>query len=533
MQKMSPLQKRRLTYIPEIPTILEDLASATFQEDGQKKINEEIKPLFPHLLSNSHLTLIKGKGVPKAALRVGVVLSGGQAAGGHNVITGLFDALKELHRDSVLIGFLNGPKGIIKGDYKIIESNELNLYRNQGGFDLLGSGRDKIESPDDFRASLEVVKKLQLDGLVVVGGDDSNTNAAHLAEYFLANEVKTRVIGVPKTIDGDLQSKDIEISFGFDTACRVYAETIGNIAKDALSQKKYYYFIKLMGRSASHITLECALLTQPNLALIGEEIYSKKMTLSQVASSIADLIIERSGIQKEYGVIILPEGLIEFLIDVRALIAELNLLASTTGLSKENLQLSESSRACFALLPPLIQDQLLQDRDPHGNVQVSKIETERLLIYAVQKELKSRQEKGEYQGSFSAQPIFCGYEGRSALPTNFDATYCYSLGRVASLLIAHNKTGYMASLRGLKGAVKTWQAKGVSLIEMMALEVRKGKKKPVIQKTLVSLEGKAFLEYSKQRDQDRLEDLYVQPGPIQFFLPESQADFAPRIVLEV
>ncbi len=550
MFELSPLQRERLGFKPEILPELIDLLTADFEDAIQpkqeNKKSEEIKLHFPHLTHLADIILKKNELKKVAPLRVGVVLSGGQAAGGHNVISGLFDALSELNNESTLFGFLGGPLGIIKNSYCELTRDSLELFRNQGGFDLLGSGRDKIETQEQFASSLQCVQTLKLDGLVIIGGDDSNTNACHLAEFFLQHSCHTKVVGVPKTIDGDLQSDIIEIPFGFDTACKVYSETIGNIARDALSAKKYYYFIKLMGRSASHITLECALQVRPNLALIGEEIFEKKMTLAQVVAEISDLVAERAKQGKNYGVILIPEGIIEFLVDIRALISELNSLLLSDGLHSKKLNemktkaeklahieslLHAQAKLTFTLCPEEIQLQLIQDRDPHGNVQVAKIETERLLQSLVEEELKKRKALGTYTGKFSAQPIFCGYEARCALPSNFDANYCYNLGRLAALLIARKKTGYMAAVTNLAKPVHSWRACGASLVQMMHCEERSGKVKVVLKKALVDLAGSPFHKFSQKRQGWRLDDSYSQSGPIQFFGPSEVVDAPPQTLL--
>ncbi len=520
---MSPLQKLRLEYKPEVAKALQDISTIGFEEVPSAPLLQEVSAVFPRLAAQENLKITHGVSVACSAKRVGVVFSGGQAAGGHNVIAALFDALHEVAPTSELFGFLNGPSGIVTGNYIPLTKEIIDSFRNLGGFDMIGSGRTKIETPEQLQGAFRVVKELKLDGLVIIGGDDSNTNAAYLAQYFLDQGLDQgsdqgypiSVIGIPKTIDGDLQNEWVSIPFGFDTACKVYSETIGNLAKDALSAKKYYYFIKLMGRSASHITLECAMETHPNLALIGEEVAAKKQTLSAVVESIVQLIQERAEAHKDYGVILIPEGLIEFMQDMQELIVELNRLLGGT---KKNIleELSPGARYSFQSLPQAIQEQLLGDRDPHGNVQVSKIETERLLITLVREELRKRASTGRYKGTFSPQPIFCGYEGRSALPTNFDATYCYNLGRVAAVLIMHGKTGYMAALQALREPPAVWQPAAVSLVSMMHLEERKGKIKPVIKKTLVDLEGPVFKMFAAQREAWRLVDDYMQPGPIQF-----------------
>lgn len=500
------LSKSREKYEPKLPLVFSDFTQLIAKIADNSEGLPEIKTLFPHTFGAPFLSFEKGNGKTHKPLKVGVVLSGGQAAGGHNVITGLYDALKKLNNESQLFGFLNGPIGIIKNKY--IELNQTNLlpFRNQGGFDLLGSGRDKIETPEQFLSAAETLRTF--DGLVVIGGDDSNTNAALLAEYFKENKVKTTVVGVPKTIDGDLKNEHIEISFGFDSAVKTYSEIIGNLMRDSLSAKKYTFFIKLMGRSASHIALECALQTHPNLTLIGEE----KKSLIQLTHEIADVIEARSKNGKNYGVILIPEGVVEFVPELKTLIQELN-----RGIKPENL--TPESKTCFEAIPQSIQSQLLLDRDPHGNVQVSKIETERLFIEMVERELKKRNVT-----KFSPQPLFCGYEGRSCLPSNFDSNYCYALGFGAALLIDNQATGYIAGFTHLAEPVEKWKFTGVPLTSLFTLEERKGKTKPVIQKALVDLEGKPFLEFKKHREKWKLEDDYVYPGPIQFFGPEELTD---------
>lgn len=538
----SLLQRMRMQYQPKLPKILAKIESLTTKtETGLSEVNEQISRLFPNTHHQQFLSFKEEGKRQHAPLKVGVVLSGGQAPGGHNVIAGLYDALKKLNGSSRLCGFLNGPSGIVENRYIEITEELLGPYRNQGGFDLIGSGRTKIETPEQFQAAKKTVQELDLDGLVIVGGDDSNTNAALLAEYFLAQKVKTRVIGVPKTIDGDLKNEYIETSFGFDTAAKTYSEIIGNILRDTLSAKKYYYFIKLMGRSASHITLECALQTHPNLAFIGEEVEAENKTLRDLTLQICDLVCERAKQGKDYGVILIPEGIVEFIPEFKILIQELNsLLAPEKNhlskleemTSKEEkvkysiAQLSPASAKCFESMPQEIQTQLLIDRDPHGNVQVSKIETERLFIEMVKKELKSLQKKGEYKGKFSAQPHFCGYEGRSCFPSNFDSQYCYALGYVAAVLIDAGATGYMSCVQNLIQPVEEWQVGGVPLVTMMHVEERHGQPKPVIRKALVNLDGEAFDKFKQSRNAWRLNDDYHYPGPIQFFGPSALTEAA-------
>lgn len=527
---MSNLHQLRLLYQPQLPKILSNLESIqpvyspeTITETSQKGRSFELD-YFPLTAQQPLILFEKGLYHLHQALVVGVLLSGGQAPGGHNVISGLYDALKKLNSASRLVGFCGGPSGIIQNQAIEITDELLASYRNQGGFDLIGSGRTKIETPEDFESAHQAVSERNLDALVIVGGDDSNTNAAFLAEYFKKIGCKTRVIGVPKTIDGDLKSEFIETPFGFDTASKVYSEMIGNIAKDTLSAKKVYYFIRLMGRSASHLTLECALQTQPNLALIGEEVESANKTLQEVVADIVSMIVTRAKQGKYYGVVLIPEGLIEFIPEVKRLIAELNELVSK-GKSDRPIEemLSKETAYCFNSLPIAIQQQLLLDRDPHGNVQVSKIETERLLIELVRKQL------GIYQEKFNAQPCFYGYEGRSALPTNFDADYCYTLGHVAALLADVGANGYICYVRNLTMPPQEWVVGGAPLCTMMHLEKRKGQMKPVIKKALVDLESPIFSHFKKISPSWIEKDEYKCPGPIQFFIHDEKHD-APLIL---
>jgi diphosphate--fructose-6-phosphate 1-phosphotransferase len=507
--QLGPLQKARMHYRPQISSILKDLSKVCLKPSPlEKHAYSSVKYLFPKTFDQVSCSLVREEKKADAPLKVGVFFSGGQAAGGHNVISGLFDALKQIHPHSELVGFLDGPKGVLENRRKILGADAIAPYRNQGGFDLIGSGRLKIETKEQFALALKNTQ--DLDGLIVIGGDDSNTNAALLAEFFAAGGAKTRVVGVPKTIDGDLRSQDIEMSFGFDSACKTYAELIGNIAKDALSAKKYYHFIKLMGRSASHITLECALQTQPNLALIAEE----GKSLADIVDEIVDLICRRKEQGKEYGIILVPEGLIEFIPEIQTLIQELNqILAKGEPLSK----LSPASLAVFNDLPEKIQKQLTMERDSHGNVQVSLIETELLLIDKVKKKCPHLQ----------VIQHFLGYEGRSCLPSNFDANYCYALGLLAALCVRDDLTGVIGSVQHLRGPIDNWHFKAVPISRLIHFEMRQGKEKPVIQKTLVDMKGSSFIEFSRRRVSWQLEDHYIAPGPIQFFGDPQLTDTVP------
>jgi pyrophosphate--fructose-6-phosphate 1-phosphotransferase len=522
MNHSSNLQKARQAHVPEQPSILQDVGKVAFNQGVlSKDYNEQIKAHFP-LTSGQSLLLgeTSHSSSSHRALNIGVVFSGGPAAGGHNAIIGIFETLKKLNPNSRLFGFLNGPEGILSEKYKELTKEFLVPYFNQGGFDMIGSGRVKIENEEQLFAALAVAKKMQLDGLVIIGGDDSNTNAAVLAEYFLKNNCHTKVIGVPKTIDGDLKNAQVAISFGFDTACKTYSEIIGNIARDCLSAKKYYHFIRLMGRSASHIALECALQTQVNLAYIGEEVAANGKTLVQLTNEIADLVCLRASHGKNYGVILIPEGLIEFIPEIGILIKELNQhLTNQVSFSAAQIssKLTPSSQKCFTSLPMRIQEQLLLNRDPHGNVQVSLIETERLIIETVSQELEKRRAKSAFNAKFNTMHHFLGYEGRSGFPSNFDCNYCYVLGATAALLVNQGFTSYMAFVSNLNQSPKDWGIGGVPLTSLMHLEMRKGKEKPVIQKTLVDLKGKAFIHFQQQREDWKISDAYLFPGPIQFF----------------
>jgi len=507
------LSQLRQKYKPVLPKILTQLKAVAFEKARHLPVSPEIRKLFPKTSEQSVLQGKKGSAQKFPGLKIGAVFSGGQAPGGHNVLAGIFDALQRLNPKSKLVGFLDGPGGIISNRHTELSTSKLAQYRNQGGFDLLGSGRTKIETEEQLQATLKTVQDLKLDGLVIIGGDDSNTNAAIIAEYFLKKGCKTRVIGVPKTIDGDLQNQRVAISFGFDTATKIYAELIGNIGKDALSAKKYYHFIKLMGRSASHIALECALKTHPNLTLISEE----RQTLSQITQKIADLVEQREKLGKHHGVILIPEGLIEHMPEMALLIKELK---------KSSENLSPKSKDVWEMLPKRIQEQLLLDRDPHGNVNLSAVETELVLIEAVTKELKKR----KFKGKFSPLPHFFGYEGRAGLPTNFDANYCYALGQTAALLIAQGFTAYMAFVEHLTRPAHQWTVGGLPLASQLILHAKNGQAKPVIAKAYVDLKGKPYRKLQKHAKSWALKDDYQCPGPIQFFGQSELTDSVPLIL---
>lgn len=516
---MNAFQKKRLEYQPQVPSILSKPMDVCLQRKTESRtVLPSLRHVFPKTWDQKGYDLVLGKS-KKTPLRVGVVFSGGPAPGGHNVAAGIWDLIQKIHTSSQLIGFLGGPSGVIEKKWRYLKAVDIDAVRNMGGFDLLGSGRTKIETNEQMASAMQVCQELTLDGLVVVGGDDSNTNAAILAEYFLANGCPTRVVGVPKTIDGDLQSEEIEISFGFDSACKTYAEMIGNIAKDVLSTKKYYHFIKLMGRSASHIVLECALAVQPNLAFIGEE----GKNLDQIVREIADLVCARKEAGKEYGVILIPEGLIEFIPEMKALIQDLSQLLSR-GETADHLK--EKNKILFAKLPEKIQKQLLLDRDPHGNVALSQIETEFFIMELVKKELTAR----AYPGKFSSLSHFFGYEGRACYPSNFDANYCYSLGLMAALAIRDGATGVICAICNLAQRAENWECAFVPIVHLMHMEERKGVQKQVIQKALVDLESGPFVKFSNLRKSWEMDDEYQLPGPMQFFGDEEITDSVPRIL---
>ncbi|CAN6246177.1 unnamed protein product [Urochloa humidicola] len=517
----SEVQTSRLHHALQLPSVLCSQFSLVDGPPSSATGNpDEIAKLFPNLFGQPSASLVPSTdAVEGKPLKVGVVLSGGQAPGGHNVICGIFDFLQHRAKGSTMYGFKGGPAGVMKCNYVELNTDFVYPYRNQGGFDMICSGRDKIETPEQFKQAEDTANKLELDGLVVIGGDDSNTNACLIAEYFRSKNLKTRVIGCPKTIDGDLKCKEVPTSFGFDTACKIYSEMIGNVMTDARSSGKYYHFVRLMGRAASHITLECALQTHPNIALIGEEVAEKKQTLKNVTDYITDIVCKRAELGYNYGVILIPEGLIDFIPEVQKLIAELNeILAHGTvdeaGVWKNKLE--PESKKLFEFLPPSIQEQLLLERDPHGNVQVAKIETEKMLIAMVETELEKRKAEGKYKGTFIGQSHFFGYEGRCGLPTNFDASYCYALGYGAGALLQSGKTGLISSVGNLAAPVAEWTVGGTALTSLMDVERRHGKFKPVIKKAMVELDGAPYKKFASLRDEWAVKNRYISPGPIQF-----------------
>lgn len=531
------MQKARAAYQPKLPIVLTGAVKAVEGHATESVADQDaIKALFPNTYGLPELKFEKASaGQPSKPMNVGVILSGGQAPGGHNVICGLFDGIKKINRDSRLYGFLMGPGGFVDHKYMELTSAIIDEYRNTGGFDIIGSGRTKLENKEQFDKGLEILKELDIKALVIIGGDDSNTNAAVLAEYYKSINAGVQVIGCPKTIDGDLKNDVIETSFGFDTATKVYSEVIGNIQRDCNSAKKYYHFIKLMGRSASHIALECALQCQPNVCIISEEVEAKDMTLGQVVDQIADVVVRRAEKGMNFGIVLIPEGLIEFIPAIKRLIAELNdLLAKNAEEfaavpAAEQRQyiidhLSAENAAAYAALPHGVARQLSLDRDPHGNVQVSLIETEKLLSEMVGKRLAELKKEGKYNGKFAAQHHFFGYEGRCADPSNFDADYCYALGFNAACLIRAGVTGYMSSVRNLTRPSVQWVAGGIPITMMMNMERRHGEMKPVIQKALVNLDGAPFLKFASQRQEWAENTCYVYPGPIQYFGPAEVCD---------
>ncbi len=533
----SALQIARAAYVPKMPeglwgnVRLEEGAATNAAGDA-----EEIKKLFPNTYGMPVVKFVQTDGHPglENPINVGVILSGGQAPGGHNVIAGIYDGIKRLHPQSRLFGFILGPAGLIEHNYKELTGDIIDEYRNTGGFDIIGSGRTKLETKEQFDKGLEILKKLDIKALVIIGGDDSNTNACVLAEYYKAINAGVQVIGCPKTIDGDLKNEQIETSFGFDTACKVYSELIGNIERDCNSARKYWHFIKVMGRSASHIALECALQTHPNICIVSEEVEAQSLSLDDIVDQIATVVARRAEKGLNFGTVIIPEGLIEFIPAIKSLIAELNDLLSKTeefSLVRRSQQreyiigkLSQENAKVYASLPEKVAKQLALDRDPHGNVQVSMIQTEELLAQMVATRLEEWAKEGKYKGKFATITHFFGYEGRCAAPSNYDADYCYSLGYTASMLIAAGKTGYMASVRNTTAPAHEWIAGGIPITMMMNMERRHGEMKPVIQKALVKLDGAPFQYFKSKRDEWAIETDYVYPGPIQYFGPTEVCD---------
>ncbi|MGM9751681.1 MAG: diphosphate--fructose-6-phosphate 1-phosphotransferase [Candidatus Cryptobacteroides sp.] len=534
MSVKSNLQVARAAYQPKLPKALKGAVKAVEGAATQSVGNqEEIKALFPNTYGMPVVRFADGGSADSQSFNVGIILSGGQAPGGHNVISGLYDGVKAINPANKLYGFLMGPGGLV--DHKYIEFDDalIDEYRNTGGFDIIGSGRTKLEETEQFEKGIEILRELGIKALVIIGGDDSNTNACVLAEYYASKNYGVQVIGCPKTIDGDLKNSQIETSFGFDTACKTYSELIGNIERDCNSARKYWHFIKLMGRSASHIALECALQTQPNICLISEEVEAKKQSLDDIVNYIAEIVARRAANGNNFGTVLIPEGLIEFIPAIKKLIAELNDTLATeeaASVAREEVinyvkaHLSADNLATFNSLPDGVARQLALDRDPHGNVQVSLIETEKLLSSMVAKRLSEMKAEGKYCGKFSAQHHFFGYEGRCAAPSNFDADYCYSLGYNASRLIACGKTGYMSVISNTTAPAEEWIAGGVPITMMMNLEKRNGKMKPVIRKALVELEGEPFKFFAAHRDSWSINTEYVYPGAIQYWGPTEVCD---------
>lgn len=534
--EISALQKERAVYQPKLPKALQGAVKVQEGAPTQSVDNQEdIKKLFPNTYGMPLVEFVPADSANNAKINVGIILSGGQAPGGHNVISGLFDEVKKLNPENRLYGFLMGPGGLVDHNYIEITAENLQAYRNTGGFDMIGSGRTKLEKEEQFEKGLEILRKLDIKAVVIIGGDDSNTNACVLAEYYAAKQYGVQVIGCPKTIDGDLKNDQIETSFGFDTATKTYSELIGNIERDCNSARKYWHFIKLMGRSASHIALECALQTQPNICLVSEEIESKDQTLNDIVEYIAGVVAYRAEQGNNFGVVLIPEGLIEFIPAIGRLIQELNDLLAAHGADYLNLDkdaqrkyilehLSAENKATFETLPEGVARQLSLDRDPHGNVQVSLIETEKLISEMVAAKLDQWKKEGKYAGKFSPLHHFFGYEGRCAAPSNFDADYCYALGSSAAQLIANGKTGYMAIVKNTTAPADQWKAGGVPITMMMNMERRNGEMKPVIRKALVELDGAPFKTFAAQREKWAKETCYVYPGPIQYWGPSSVCD---------
>ena len=543
---LSPLQKARYEYVPKLPGMLRHGISEIAVKKGEATTSaadqEKIAELFPNTYGEPEVTFEKGENTSVAKKQVvGVILSGGQAPGGHNVVSGLYDALKATNKENVLIGFKGGPSGLIEDNFIVFDDEYINQYRNTGGFDIIGSGRTKLETEEQFQIATEVCKKHGITAIVIIGGDDSNTNACVLAEYMAAHKTGVQVIGCPKTIDGDLKNEDIEISFGFDTATKTYSELIGNIERDCNSAKKYWHFVKVMGRSASHVALECALECQPNICLISEEVKAKKQSLSEIADYIADAVEKRAANGNNFGVVVIPEGVVEFVPEFSALINEINeLLAGSKADAFNALEswaekyafiekgLSKEAMAVFAILPQAIQQQLFLERDPHGNVQVSLIESEKLFAALVGDKLKARKAAGTYTGKYATQTHFFGYEGRCAFPSNFDADYCYSLGYNAFMLIQYGFNGYLSKVSNLSNPAEEWVAGGMPITKMMNIERRHGEDKPVIKKALVELDGKPFKYFEAHRDEWAVETSYTFPGAIQYYGPTEVCDLTTR-----
>ena len=532
----SALQKARADYQPRLPKALQGAVKVKEGEPTQSVDNqEEIKKLFPNTYGMPLVEFVPGEAANDKKMNVGIILSGGQAPGGHNVICGLFDAVKKLNPENKLYGFLMGPGGLVDHNYIEITADYVDNYRNTGGFDMIGSGRTKLEEVDQFEKGIEIIRQLDIQAIVIIGGDDSNTNACVLAEYYAAKNYGVQVIGCPKTIDGDLKNDQIETSFGFDTATKTYAELIGNIERDCNSARKYWHFIKLMGRSASHIALECALQCQPNICIVSEEVEAKDQTLNDIVEQICEAVAFRAANGKNFGVVLVPEGLIEFIPAIGRLIDELNDLLAAHGAEYKDLEpeaqrqyilahLSKENAATFETLPEDVAHQLSLDRDPHGNVQVSLIETEKLLSDMCEAKLAKWAKEGKYNGKFATLHHFFGYEGRCAAPSNFDSNYCYALGTSAAQLIANGKTGYMAIVKNTTANTEEWKAGGVPITMMMNMERRNGKMKPVIRKALVELDGNPFKTFAAIRDKWAKETCYVYPGPIQYWGPSEVCD---------
>ena len=539
---ISPLQKARYEYTPKLPGMLRNGIAEICVKEGEETQSvadqEKIKALFPNTYGKPEITFQKGQNTSEAKKQiVGVILSGGQAPGGHNVVCGLYDALKATNKENEVYGFKGGPSGLIEDNYIVLTDEYVDQYRNTGGFDIIGSGRTKLETNEQFAIAAEVCKKHGITAIVIIGGDDSNTNAGILAEYFAANNTGVQVIGCPKTIDGDLKNEDIECSFGFDTATKTYSEIIGNIARDCNSAKKYWHFIKVMGRSASHVALECALETQPNICLISEEVAAKKMSLSAIADYIADSVEARAAKGMNFGIAVIPEGVVEFVPEFSVLIQEINELLAGSKADEFNALptweakyafiekgLTKESMEVFAILPQAIQQQLFLERDPHGNVQVSLIESEKLFSALVADKLAARKAAGTYKGKFSTLHHFLGYEGRCAFPSNFDSDYCYSLGYNAFMLIQYGYNGYLSKVSNLSAPANEWVAGGMPITKMMNIERRHGEDKPVIKKALVELDGAPFKYFEAHREEWALETCFKYPGAIQYYGPSEVCD---------